>query len=59
MIECNIDETFMTYCTLVKKGYGSITEIESWDTDKFYDVLDYENLNNDIETLVYEDAKNE
>lgn len=36
-----------------------MAEIESWDTDKFYSVLDYENLNNDIETLVYEDTKNE
>jgi hypothetical protein len=33
---------------LAKNGYGSVNEIEDWDTDKFLDALEYEAIDNAI-----------
>lgn len=39
----------MTYFALVKKGYGTLAEIKSWDTPQFLDVVEYEQICSDIE----------
>jgi len=47
----------MTYYALVKKGYGNLEYIKSLDTDELLSILEYENMMNDIEALIYEDAQ--
>ncbi|WP_165388736.1 hypothetical protein [Aliarcobacter butzleri] len=45
----------MTYFSLVKKGYGSLKELKKLDTDEIINIIDYENMMNDIESLVYDE----
>ena len=45
----------MTYFSLVKKGYGSLKELKQLDTDEIINIIDYENMINDIESLVYDE----
>ncbi|MFW2306489.1 hypothetical protein [Aliarcobacter butzleri] len=45
----------MTYFSLVKKGYGSLKELKELDTDEIINIIDYENMMNDIESLVYDE----
>lgn len=33
---------------LAKAGYGSVAEIEAWDTDQFFDAIEFENITADI-----------
>lgn len=33
---------------LSKAGYGSLAEIEQWDTDQFFDAIEYEQITADI-----------
>ena len=47
----------MTYFALVKKGYGSLTQIKQLDTDELMNIINYENMMNDIEYLVHEDRQ--
>ena len=35
---------------LVGKGYGSLDELEQWDTPRLLDVLEYESIKADIES---------
>lgn len=44
----------MTIFFLSKKGYGSIEHIETWDTPRFLDVLEYERIMMNIEKHQYE-----
>jgi len=39
---------------LSKKGYGSIEYIESWDTPRFLDVLEYERITSSVEQHMYD-----
>jgi len=39
----------MTIFFLAKKGYGTIAEIETWDTPRFLDVIEYESIIADVE----------
>jgi len=39
----------MTVFYLSKKGYGTILEIETWDTPRFLDAVEYESMIADIE----------
>lgn len=39
----------MTIFFLSKKGYGSIDDIEEWDTPRFLDVIEYERIIMNIE----------
>lgn len=34
---------------LAKAGYGSVAEIETWDTDQFLDALEFEQITADIQ----------
>lgn len=34
---------------LARKGYGTVNEIEDWDTPKLLDAIEYERITNDIE----------
>jgi len=34
---------------LARKGYGSVAEIEQWDTPCFLDAVEFEQIQNDIE----------
>ncbi|MFW3412303.1 hypothetical protein ACN9J3_06175 [Aliarcobacter butzleri] len=40
---------------MVKKGYGSLKELKKLDTDEIINIIDYENMMNDIESLVYDE----
>jgi len=39
----------MTVFHLARQGYGTIAEIEQWDTPRFLDVVEYEQIRMDIE----------
>jgi hypothetical protein len=39
----------MAMFALVKAGYGSLAEIESWDTTEFLDAIEYEQITADIQ----------
>lgn len=43
----------MTIFFLSKKGYGSIDEIEDWDTTRFLDAVEYERIIHNIEKHKY------
>lgn len=45
----------MTYFALCKKGYGSLKELKQLDTDDFLNIVEYENMLNDIESLAYDE----
>jgi len=47
----------MTIFFLSKKGYGSIDDIEAWDTPRFLDVVEYERIINSIDKYVYEQER--
>jgi dihydroneopterin aldolase len=47
----------MTVFALSKKGYGNIDFIRSLDSDDFMDLIEYENICNDIETIMMEEAR--
>lgn len=34
---------------LVRKGYGSLDELEQWDTPRLLDVVEYEHIQSDLE----------
>lgn len=57
MRQSNVSDVDMTIFFLSKKGYGSIDDIEMWDTPRFLDVLEYERIVTSIERHVYESAK--
>ena len=40
----------MTVFALAKKGYGTVAEIEQWDTPQFLDAVEYEMICGDIES---------
>jgi hypothetical protein len=42
----------------VKKGYGTLTEIKKIDTPELMNIIEYESIMNDIETLAIDDARN-
>jgi hypothetical protein len=44
----NVSTDDMAIFYLAKNGYGSVNEIEDWDTDKFLDALEYEAIDNAI-----------
>lgn len=46
-----------TCITLSRNGYGSIKEIKSLDTKDFLDLVEYENIKNDIESLLIAEAR--
>lgn len=39
----------MTALTLVKAGYGTLKEIEAMDSTEFLDIVEYENIQADIQ----------
>ena len=45
----------MTYFALCKKGYGSLKELKQLDTDDFFNIVEYENMLSDIESLAYDE----
>lgn len=47
----------MTIFFLSKKGYGSIDDIEQWDTPRFLDVIEYERIIMNIEQHKYDVEK--
>jgi hypothetical protein len=44
---------------LVKKGYGSLSEVKEMDTPELLKILEYESIMNDIESLAIEDSQKE
>ena len=47
----------MSYFALVKKGYGDLNYLYSLDTNELYEILEYENMMSDIESLIMEDSQ--
>jgi hypothetical protein len=43
---------------LVKAGYGSLREVEEFDSKEFLDCLEYEEIKNAIESHQIEEASN-
>ena len=39
----------MAMFSLSKAGYGSLAEIEQWDTDQFLDAIEFEQITADIQ----------
>lgn len=48
----------MSMFALAKAGYGSLAEIESWDTDQYLDAIEFEQMSADIQARRIEVAKN-
>lgn len=44
----NISDDNMAIFYLAKNGYGSVDEIEKWDSDRFLDALEYEAIENAV-----------
>lgn len=45
----NISDYDFECFSLVKSGWGSLSDIQQWDTTQFLDALEYENISNDIQ----------
>lgn len=43
---------------MVKRGYGSVQEVEALDTEDFLSAIEYEMINDDIERYELEQARN-
>ena len=43
---------------LAKAGYGSLADVESWDTDQFFDAIEFEQISADIQAHRMEVARN-
>lgn len=43
---------------LVKAGYGSLAEIQAWDTDEFLDAIEFEQISADIQAHQMKEAHN-
>ena len=41
---------------LCKAGYGSLREIQSFDTKEFLDCMEYEYIQNSIQSIMYKEA---
>ncbi len=52
--QCNISDVDMSIFFLSKNGYGSVNEIEQWDTPRFLDALEYEFIQTNIEKELYQ-----
>lgn len=50
----NVSDDDATLFYLVRKGYGSLEELEQWDTPRLMDVIEYEQIQNDIEAYHYQ-----
>lgn len=48
----------MAMFALSKAGYGSLAEIEAWDTDQFLDAIEFEHITADIMAYKTESARN-
>lgn len=48
----------MAMFALSKAGYGSLAEIEAWDTDQFLDAIEFEQISADIQAHKIEVARN-
>lgn len=48
----------MAVFALCKAGYGTIAEIERFDSATFLDLIEYENISNDIQTYLLKGARN-
>lgn len=48
----------MAVLALCKAGYGTVREIEEWDTDQFLDAIEYEQIAADIQAHKMEEARN-
>jgi hypothetical protein len=44
--------------SLVKEGYGSLVELRDLDTPEFLDLVEFENINGQIEAYLMRDRKN-
>lgn len=43
---------------LSKAGYGSLAEIENWDTEQFLDAIEFEQISADIQAHKMGEARN-
>jgi hypothetical protein len=59
IIFSNIDDVDFQILSIVKLGFGSIKEISSLDTKEFLDIIEFININNDIERNALENASSQ
>jgi hypothetical protein len=52
----NLTDTEILFFSLVKKGYGTLKEIRELDTMDIMNILEFEGIIGDIETLAMEEA---
>jgi len=45
----NIGDDDATLFFLVRRGYGSLTELQQWDTPAILDAIEYERIQDDLE----------
>lgn len=57
--ETNVSDEDMAMFYLAKQGYGSVAEVEEWDTPRFLDALEYEEIMNAIERYRIDEARRE
>ena len=55
----NVDDDTATAFYLARKGYGTVDQIEQWDTPKFLDAVEYEQIQQDIELYHYQQQQRE
>ena len=50
------DDAAMFY--LARRGYGSLADLQEWDTPQLLDVMEYEHIQSDIEHYHIQQAQN-
>ena len=43
---------------MAEKGYGTLDQIEQWDSDRFLDILEIISIKNQIESYTIQEARN-
>lgn len=54
----NIDETDMILMQLARRGYGTLREMQQLDTPEVLDLIEFENIQADIEEYLIWEARN-
>ncbi len=53
----NVADDDATIFYLARKGYGSVDELDQWDSPRIMDAVEFEAIQNDIELYEYEQSR--
>lgn len=53
----NVDEDTATILHLARKGYGSVSELNQLDTPELLDIIEFENIQQDIEKYLIDESR--